>query len=275
MGTPAPKTQPANLGAQKAAAPRDVYFSADVETDGPIPGPYSMLSFALVYAGTFDGEEFQAPAEYRETFYRELRPISENFQSEALRVNGLDRRKLLDHGADPATAMDEAASWIARIADGGRPVLVAYPLSFDWAWLYWYFVNFAAAGSPFQHSQCFDLKTAFAVKAQIPISAAGRSQIPPALAPAAAHTHNAKERLGRIGDLLPGKKEECDAVLAAYEEFLEATTRPEAELLAAFRGAAAPALLGGPDGAEKLGRAVFQAIQAIGDGSRFHRLLLV
>ncbi len=29
----------------------DVYFSADVETDGPIPGPFSILSFALVFAG--------------------------------------------------------------------------------------------------------------------------------------------------------------------------------------------------------------------------------
>src|SRR6185437_9558285 len=36
-------------------APVDAYFSADVETDGPIPGEYSMLSFALVFAGTFDG----------------------------------------------------------------------------------------------------------------------------------------------------------------------------------------------------------------------------
>jgi hypothetical protein len=31
----------------------DAYFSADVETDGPIPGPFSMLSFAIVYAGSF------------------------------------------------------------------------------------------------------------------------------------------------------------------------------------------------------------------------------
>lgn len=30
----------------------DAYFSADVETDGPIPGPFSILSFALVYAGS-------------------------------------------------------------------------------------------------------------------------------------------------------------------------------------------------------------------------------
>jgi hypothetical protein len=40
----------------------DVYFSADVETDGPIPGPYSLLSFALVYAGRFDEKKFESPA---------------------------------------------------------------------------------------------------------------------------------------------------------------------------------------------------------------------
>ena len=68
----------------------DVYFSADVETDGPIPGPFSILSFALVYAGAFDGKHFAPPQDYRRTFYRELKPISENFQPEALRVNGLN-----------------------------------------------------------------------------------------------------------------------------------------------------------------------------------------
>ena len=177
---------PASLPAQ-----RDVYFSADVETDGPIPGPYSMLSFALVYAGTFDGSEFRPPASFGDIFYRELKPISARFEPAALQVNGLDREELAKIGADPAEAMDAAAAWIAERASAGRPVLVAYPLSFDWAWLYWYFVNFAARGSPFNHSQCFDLKTAFAVKAHLPIVAAGRSKIPPQLRPAGAHTHNA------------------------------------------------------------------------------------
>ena len=53
----------------------DVYFSADVETDGPIPGPYSLLSFALVYAGRFDGTSFERPRSLDRTFYKELRPI--------------------------------------------------------------------------------------------------------------------------------------------------------------------------------------------------------
>jgi hypothetical protein len=171
----------------------DVYFSADVETDGPIPGPFSILSFALVYAGAFDGEHFTEPRDYKRTFYRELKPISENFQPEALRVNGLDRDRLLREGEAPESAMTGASRWIKGIADDAKPVLVAYPLSFDWAWLYWYFVRFAAEGSPFNHSLCFDMKTAFAVKAGVPISEAGRSKLLPSLRPQRKHTHHALE----------------------------------------------------------------------------------
>jgi hypothetical protein len=142
----------------------DVYFSADVETDGPIPGPYSLLSFALVYAGRFDGSRFERPAVLDLAFYRELQPISDLFEPEALKVNGLDRDRLLREGESPVSAMTAASEWIYSLANGGQPVLVAYPLSFDWSWLYWYFVRFSSHGSPFEHSRCFDIKTAFAVK---------------------------------------------------------------------------------------------------------------
>lgn len=169
----------------------DVYFSADIETDGPIPGPYSLLSFALVYAGRFDGTRFERPASWERTFYRELRPISDSFEPEALRVNGLDRERLKRQGDSPEQAMTDASEWIRSQANGGEPVLVAYPLSFDWAWLYWYFVRFSKHGSPFEHSRCFDIKTAFAVKAKRQISASGRSQMLPELAAKGGHTHHA------------------------------------------------------------------------------------
>jgi hypothetical protein len=174
-----------------AAKTADVYFSADIETDGPIPGPYSMLSFALVYAGTFDGNEFARPDNYRRVFYEELRPISEAFEPEALHVNGLDRSRLIREGSAPERAMTEASQWVKDVAGDGRPVLVAYPLSFDWSWLYWYFVRFSAGGSPFNYSQCFDIKTALAVKARIPISEAGRSKLRASLKPRHPHTHHA------------------------------------------------------------------------------------
>jgi hypothetical protein len=103
----------------------DIYFSADVETDGPIPGPYSILSFAIVYAGAFDGRKFSRPANYDRFFYRELKPISESFQKEALEVNGLDRARLCVEGMAPETAMTEAFDWINLSANAGKPVLVA------------------------------------------------------------------------------------------------------------------------------------------------------
>lgn len=172
-------------------ATSDIYFSADVETDGPIPGPFSMLSFALVYAGRFDGKEFHRAPHDAPHFYRELRPISDGYQAEALAVNGLDREKLKTEGQNPEDAMTEAGTWVRGIADNERPVLVAYPLSFDWCWLYWYFVRFSRASSPFSHSQCFDLKTAFAIKARRPISQSGRSELFPPLRSRKAHSHHA------------------------------------------------------------------------------------
>lgn len=175
------------------ASKPDIYFSADVETDGPIPGPYSILSFAIVYAGSFDGLKFQRPENYDRVFYRELKPISDLFQKEALDVNGLDRARLCDEGMAPERAMTEAFQWINAIAGEGKPVLVAYPLSFDWTWLYWYFIRFCKSGSPFDYSRCFDIKTAVAVKAGIPISQAGRSRLDSFLSSKRQHTHHAED----------------------------------------------------------------------------------
>ncbi|MEG8057051.1 hypothetical protein QP150_10180 [Sphingomonas sp. 22L2VL55-3] len=169
----------------------DIYFSADIETDGSIPGPYSMLSFAMVYAGAYDGETFYRPPAYTDSFYTELRPISDSFEPEAMRINMLDRDALAQNGADPQEAMSRAAEWVRHLAHGGEPVFVAYPLSFDWMWLYWYFVSFSETGSPFGYSRCFDIKTAMAVKLSRTIGEAGRGNVPSQLKPSSPHTHHA------------------------------------------------------------------------------------
>ncbi len=169
----------------------DVYFSADVETDGSIPGPFSILSFALVFAGRFDGKTFERPRSHDLTFYREVRPISSQFEPDALRVNGLDRAQLCREGQSPERAMSDAYEWVMGIADPYTPVMVAYPLSFDWTFLYWYFVKYSSHGSPFGHSRCLDIKTAFAIKAGIPMAESGLNRVWPSLRPGRAHTHNA------------------------------------------------------------------------------------
>lgn len=150
-----------------------------------------MLSFALVYAGKYDGLQFQRPEKHEKVFYRELKPISDEYQEEALSVNGLDRDALISRGELPERAMLDAFNWVADVSGDSYPVLVAYPLSFDWTWLYWYFVRFCKLGSPFDYSRCFDIKTALAVKAAIPIAEAGRSHLPIQLKPSMPHTHHA------------------------------------------------------------------------------------
>lgn len=168
----------------------DVYFSADVETDGPVPGPFSMLSMALVEAGRFDGEKF-VPASEPAWFDSELRPISEKFDPQALAVNGIDRDRLLREGRDPVEVMTDASEWVQQRSAGGNPVLVAYPVSFDWTWLYWYFTVYSKTGSPFKHSRCFDIKTAYAVKGHRLISESGRHSLPEHLRSKLVHTHQA------------------------------------------------------------------------------------
>lgn len=169
----------------------DLYFSADIEADGPIPGPYSMLSFGLAVGGRFDGTEFEARDPAAQTFYRELAPISENFEPDALGVSGLDREGLKREGSRPEGAMTEAAAWVEEIVGADRPVLVAFPAAFDWLYLYWYFVSFSRSGSPFSFSSCLDLKTALQQRTGVVMDAASLSRLPPELQPDQPHTHNA------------------------------------------------------------------------------------
>ena len=167
----------------------DVYISVDIETDGPIPGPFSMLSFAMVEVGVYDGVKLVRPPVPR-TFYRELKPISDQFEAAAMAVNGLDRTGLSVNGGDPGDVMREARQFVAELASQGTPVMVAYPLSFDWSFLYWYFVSFGNH-SPFNHSRCFDVKTAVAVKGHRMITQAGRDLLPDFLKGSLSHTHHA------------------------------------------------------------------------------------
>jgi hypothetical protein len=106
-------------------------------------------------------------------------------------VSGLDRDRLLSEGADPEVAMTEAARWVVGVAGERSPVLIAFPLSFDWSWLWWYFTAFGQDGSPFGFSSCYDIKTAYAVRAGRPIVLSGKSKIPDHLRGSRPHRHHA------------------------------------------------------------------------------------
>ncbi|MEW2416111.1 3'-5' exoribonuclease [Streptomyces sp. NPDC046866] len=177
--------------AARSARP-SLYISVDIEADGPIPGPYSMISFGAAVAGLQDGASYTAADPQARTFYRELRPISDQYVPEALAVSGLDRDRLLREGADPAGAMAAFRAWVRKVAQeaGAQPVMCGYPASFDWTFLYWYLMRFGG-DSPFGHSGCLDMKTLYAAKARVPLRAAVKGRMPAALRSTRRHTHHA------------------------------------------------------------------------------------
>lgn len=186
----------------------EVYFSTDVESDGPIPGPYSMSSIGMVACSyrTKSNKLIRLDLDDpKNCFYAELKPISEKFSPEAAAVAGLDRAELIRNGTDPVEAMDVANDTITTLTKslGGfaRPIFVGYPLGFDWMFTYWYLMNFAKDGSPFGHSGHIDIKSLYAEKAGVPVTGISKRRIPKELHSGRKHTHNALDDAREQGDL--------------------------------------------------------------------------
>jgi hypothetical protein len=129
----------------------EVYVSTDVETDGPIPGPNSMLSFASA--------AYLADKTLVDTFSANLETLPGakgdpgtmawwGQRPEAYAATRVDVE-------DPARAMTRYLAWVKGLP--GKPVFVAYPAGFDFLFVYWYLIRFAGE-SPFSFS-ALDLKT--------------------------------------------------------------------------------------------------------------------
>lgn len=115
------------------------YIMVDVEADGPIPGDYSMVCFgAIVVEPSLD-----------RTFYGRLKPISDKWIPEALRVSGFSREETLALD-DPKEVMQRLADWVAEVG-GGRPMFVSDNNGFDWQFINWYLHHFLGQ-NPFGHS---------------------------------------------------------------------------------------------------------------------------
>jgi hypothetical protein len=129
----------------------EIYISTDVETDGPIPGPHSMLSIGSA-AYTADKRLLSTFSANLETMEGAVaHPKTAEWwatQPEAWAAC----RQNLEH---PAGAMARYLKWIKTLE--GKPVFVAYPAGFDFLFVYWYLIRFVGE-SPFSHS-ALDIKS--------------------------------------------------------------------------------------------------------------------
>lgn len=115
------------------------YIMVDIESDGPIPGDYSMICFGAVLVDEH----------LNRTFYGQLKPISKNYQEEALAVSGFTREETLQFN-EPKTVMLEFKSWINENSKG-RPIFISDNNGFDWMFICWYFHHFIQE-NPFGYS---------------------------------------------------------------------------------------------------------------------------
>lgn len=131
--------------------PEEIYVSTDVEADGPIPGPHSMLSFASV--------AMRLDKSVVSEFTVNLLPLPgakphprtmlwwENFPAALAMAR--------ENPEDPAEAFPRYVKWLRQLP--GRIVMLGQPAAFDFMWIYWYLQRFCGE-SPFGHS-ALDAKT--------------------------------------------------------------------------------------------------------------------
>ena len=111
----------------------------DVEADGEIPGPYSMVCFGAVVVdkeGKLDN-----------TFYGQTKPISDKWKPEALAISGFSREQHLTFD-DPIVIMEKFKNWIK---EQGHCIFISDNLAFDWQYINWYF-HYFLGNNPFGFS---------------------------------------------------------------------------------------------------------------------------
>lgn len=129
--------------------PLETYISVDIETAGPTPSEYALLSIGACRVDDPDV-----------SFYVELQPTSRAFTREALEISGLSLETLTHEGLPPAEAMTNFEAWILQVTDdGSSAVFVAFNAPFDWMFVNDYFHRYLSR-NPFGHT-ALDIKAYF------------------------------------------------------------------------------------------------------------------
>ena len=164
----------------------EVYISVDVETDGKLPPMNSMLSLGAA-AFTPDGT-------MTSTFFVNLdllpsaAPDPDTMAWWSTNQAAYDATRI--NAVDPKIGIGQFVDWVKE--QPGKPVCVAYPLPFDWSWLYWYIVNFGYE-SPFGFSNCLDIKSYACAMLKTDFRKTTKKNMPKHWFPKEKHTHVAIE----------------------------------------------------------------------------------
>ncbi|AVP83512.1 MULTISPECIES: 3'-5' exonuclease [Aeromonas] len=160
---------------------REIFVSVDVETSGPIPGEYSLLSIGACSA--FDPDN---------GFTCKVKPLSDKFDPKALEVTGLSMKALMNSGLEPNKAMNAFSDWLSSLAGPNDTIVfVGFNAPFDWSFINYYFHLFDGK-NPFGFS-ALDIKALYMGVTGCSWRDTRSSKIAAHLKPTLSSTHDALE----------------------------------------------------------------------------------
>lgn len=114
---------------------RTTYFCVDIETSGPVPSLYDMISIgAVVVAPDSATGRLTLGAE----FYIEIQPQAPRFEERTIPIHGLSPAHLAANGVARGEAALQLADWVKRhTRPGTRPTFVGHNAPFDWSFIAW------------------------------------------------------------------------------------------------------------------------------------------
>ncbi|WOB51311.1 exonuclease domain-containing protein [Xanthomonas hydrangeae] len=157
----------------------ELFISVDIESSGPIPGEFSLLSIGAV---SVDQPQV--------SFYIELQPDSLKHDPESLAVTGFDIAQLARTGIEPREAMQRFSGWLSEVsALGQKPIFLGLNAPFDWSFVNYYFYKYCGS-NPFGFA-ALDLKAYYMGVEGIRWDETKSSRMARTLGPALSATHNA------------------------------------------------------------------------------------
>lgn len=118
------------------SARQEIYVSVDIEADGPIPGPHSMLSLGSA--------AFHPDKTLVSTFSANLDTLP-GADSDPRTMDWWQQfpdawKASRSNARPPEDVMRGYVSWLNELP--GTPIFVGWPAGWDFMWVYWYLVRF-------------------------------------------------------------------------------------------------------------------------------------
>jgi hypothetical protein len=171
----------------------EIYVSVDIEADGPIPGPHSMLSLGAIAYDLAGANLGEYTANLDTLPEAQMHPKTAEWWDQFPQAWAACRQDT----RPPEVVMGEFADWLDALP--GTPIFVAWPATWDFMWIYWYLIRFTGRRPFSEHG--IDMRSYAMGMRRKNFSRAGKNYLPKRWFSEQSHTHVALDDAREQGAL--------------------------------------------------------------------------